>query len=197
MNGDPLLTLDAEEDHKALAQLLQHLKLPADLDDRMIIQLDLLLSHVKENGTTDDPTIDKALDKFQARFKKTYSKRLPDINRGAYLDEEMLKLYEYVEVDPPEAVIVASSSKTTLDVVAPAPPEPAFEVDAKGRRVTKREKKEVRPFHSCRELADVASEEKTSNSRRPVVRPPRAARGGPPAAAPRGRGHAPAQPARS
>ena len=112
MTGDPLLTIDAEEDHKALAQLLQHLKLPADLDDRMIIQLDLLLSHVKENGTTDDPTIEKALDKFQARFKKTYSKRLPDINRGAYLDEEMLKLYEYVEVDPPEAVIVASSSKT-------------------------------------------------------------------------------------
>ncbi|KAL1732156.1 nuclear condensing complex subunit [Schizophyllum commune] len=104
----------SEEDHKALAQLLQHLKLPADLDDRMIIQLDLLLTHVKGNGTTDDPTIDKALDKFQARFKKTYSKRLPDINRSTYLDEEMLKLYEYVEVDPPEAVIVASSSKTSM-----------------------------------------------------------------------------------
>ncbi|EJD42009.1 Fcf2-domain-containing protein [Auricularia subglabra TFB-10046 SS5] len=35
---------------------------------------------------------------------------------------------------------VASSSK--LQIAAPAPPEPAFELDAKGKRVTKRDKKE-------------------------------------------------------
>ena len=38
----------------------------------------------------------------------------------------------------------ASSSKITLDIAAPPPPVAAYETDSKGRRITKKEKKEVR-----------------------------------------------------
>jgi condensin complex subunit 3 len=46
----------------------------------------------------------KAFDRFKARFHKTYSNQLIDIDPQKYVhDQEVLKLYEAINLDDPDS----------------------------------------------------------------------------------------------
>ncbi|KAF5357042.1 hypothetical protein D9756_006730 [Leucocoprinus leucothites] len=95
----------SEMDFRVLCHLLnQPLYWPEDLDRRTIHMINLLLSNHGAQCPFDVATTTKTFDRFKARFSKIYSKQLSDINPHKYIhDEEVLKIYEAINVDAPDS----------------------------------------------------------------------------------------------
>ncbi|KAH7103792.1 Fcf2 pre-rRNA processing-domain-containing protein [Auriculariales sp. MPI-PUGE-AT-0066] len=80
-------------------------------------------------------------------LKAVDGRRKPATNALAPLSSKQQAVvkgqYDEMEWEDDEGKPEASSSKVTLDISAPPPPpQPAYEIDAKGRRITKKEKKD-------------------------------------------------------
>ncbi|KAG6899482.1 hypothetical protein C0993_009846 [Termitomyces sp. T159_Od127] len=80
-----------------------HVKVAADIlealydSERSGCHLSLL-----NQSPFNDASTQKAFDKFCNKFTKMYEKETECIDPGKYLDEEFLKLYQFIGVEPPE-----------------------------------------------------------------------------------------------
>ncbi|EJD35153.1 hypothetical protein AURDEDRAFT_175787 [Auricularia subglabra TFB-10046 SS5] len=148
-----------DEDDIDLDALLARAKLSAAKRAKKKLRKSASKSASPAGGDAEDVERDAELDVLLFDEDANKDLKLPLLDPGAlpapYIEWDKKKGLTIRNLDAElTANAGASSSKRTLDddepvasssklqIAAPAPPEPAFELDAKGKRVTKRDKKE-------------------------------------------------------
>jgi condensin complex subunit 3 len=95
---------------------LNQLHLSADLDVKSIHKVDLLTSHLAEQSPLNNSATEKIFARFKARVRQQFEGPLKAVDPVAYAgDEDVVKVYECIAVDPPKGNRTQASKNQSLE----------------------------------------------------------------------------------